>query len=119
MVDLFILEHAPEAFHRGVVVAISFLAHRRRHLWLIDVVIPKRSSSKTYSWAQYWLPACFGFLLFNSEKVWDTDAYQRNKENYPKNESQCPEVLTADISASVVDGTWTGGVGRDHTHESQ
>ena len=31
MVDLFVLEHAPEAFHRGVVVAISFPAHRCRH----------------------------------------------------------------------------------------
>jgi hypothetical protein len=29
MVDLFVLEHAPEAFHRGVVAAISFPAHGR------------------------------------------------------------------------------------------
>jgi hypothetical protein len=31
MVDLFILEDAPEAFHRGVVIAISFPAHGRPH----------------------------------------------------------------------------------------
>jgi hypothetical protein len=31
MVDLFILEHTPEAFHRGVVVAIPFPAHGRPH----------------------------------------------------------------------------------------
>ena len=31
MVDLFVLEHAPEAFHRGVVIAISFPAHGCPH----------------------------------------------------------------------------------------
>jgi len=31
MVYLLIFEHAPEAFHRGVVVAISFPAHARPH----------------------------------------------------------------------------------------
>ena len=31
MVDLFVLEHAPEAFHRGVVIAIPFPAHGRPH----------------------------------------------------------------------------------------
>jgi hypothetical protein len=30
MVNLFILEHAPQTFHPGVVVVLSFPAHRRR-----------------------------------------------------------------------------------------
>ncbi|HOG07365.1 MAG TPA: hypothetical protein PLL15_07740, partial [Syntrophales bacterium] len=46
MVDLFILEHAPEAFHRGVVIAIPFPAHVRPHL-LIKISAARSASRST------------------------------------------------------------------------
>jgi hypothetical protein len=51
VINKFILERSPKAFHRGIIKAIPSPG-------LLDVIIPNWSSNFLCSWEQYWLPLC-------------------------------------------------------------